>query len=42
MAEAKLAILVTSVVAGAVGYFYLRWYTRRDTAAPDIVPEAAA
>lgn len=32
MAEAKIAILVASVVAGVVGYLFLRWYAARKTA----------
>lgn len=43
-AEAKLAVLITSLVAGVIGYLYLRW-TMREAAQqpePEIVPESAA
>jgi NhaA family Na+:H+ antiporter len=42
-AEAKLAVLITSAVAGVAGYVYLRWATR-DAAPqpePEIVPETS-
>jgi NhaA family Na+:H+ antiporter len=42
-AEAKLAVLITSAVAGVAGYAYLRWATR-DAAPqpePEIVPETS-
>ncbi len=39
-AEAKLSILITSFVAGVLGYLYLRYVTRNDAAATDVVEAA--